>query len=332
MFVVTVVGAYLYRSYWALVLGILVGRISGVLLSYYMHYFRPRLSMAGWWDLFHFSKWLFLNNIGYILYQKSGDFIIGRVIGFHGLGLYNISYEISNMPTSEIAAPINRAVFPGYAKIAHDKSELRRLYLNVLGGLAIIAIPVGVGIALISKYIVPVLLGEKWIEAIPIIQVFAVFGALNVIQNNCGVVYIVQGDSRLTSLFTMGFSMILILFIILLIGNHGIMGVAWAYLLTSFIVVPLNLYVAAKRLGLDLKDHWDVLNRPVISSIVMILIFVFLIDSIVWNFGVTHKVITMILVAFIGCVIYVTVYLYLWIIQGKPDGIEQFLLRKFLRQ
>jgi len=81
-----------------------------------------------------------------------------------------------------------------------------------------------------------------------------------------------------------------------------------------------------------LKDHWNVLNRPVMSSIVMILIFVFLIDSIVGNLCVTHKVITMLLVTFIGCVIYVTGYLSLWVIQGKPDGIEQFLLRKFLRQ
>ena len=330
MFIVTVVGAYKFRSYWGLVLGILAGRITGVIISYIMHTYRPKFSTTGWGDLINFSKWLFINNLSYFFNQRAADFIIGKMLGSHGLGVYSLSYEISNMPTSEIAAPINRAVFPGYAKMAHDIKELRKGYLNVLSVLALIAMPVGVGIALTSKYIVPVLLGNNWNESIPVIQILAIFGALNVIQNNCGTVYLALGDSRLATIFSVSFSVLLILFIILLIPGKGVMGVAWAYLITSGITVPVNFFIVAKVLGLNLKDYWIVMNRPIIASSGMAMIFTIWADAFIKNCNFASKVIPMVVSMLLGVVIYTTIIVCLWYIEGKPDGFETIFFRKFI--
>jgi O-antigen/teichoic acid export membrane protein len=328
MFIITVTGAYVFRSYWALVLGILVGRIAGVGISYVMHSYRPKFSLSGWNDLIRFSKWLLFYNWSYFINQRAADFIIGRVIGSHGLGLYTLSYEISNMPTTEISAPINRAVFPGYAKMALDNDSLRKGYLNVISALAIFAVPAGVGIAIISKHIVPVILGEKWLEAIPIIQVLAIFGALNVIQNNCGMIYMAQGESRLTTILSASFSALLILFIMILIPGKGVMGVAWAYLLTSGIIVPINLYITGRRLRMRARDYWDVLNRPVFASLLMAAIYVVAENGIVSGLGVAPKAFVMIAMAGFGSIIYASMMLILWLIQGKPDGFEKIFLQK----
>lgn len=45
-FVVTVSLALIYRSYWALVIGAVVGRVVGVVLSYSAHPFRPRFTLG----------------------------------------------------------------------------------------------------------------------------------------------------------------------------------------------------------------------------------------------------------------------------------------------
>ena len=78
-FLVTVPLAFLLRNYWALVIGILTGRSFAVLLSYYVHPYRPRFDLSGRHDLFHFSKWLFISNVFYFLRVRSADFIIVEI-------------------------------------------------------------------------------------------------------------------------------------------------------------------------------------------------------------------------------------------------------------
>ena len=45
------------------------------------------------------------------------------------------------MPTTELASPINRAVFPGYAKSSRDPEGLRRGFLDVIGTIILFALP-----------------------------------------------------------------------------------------------------------------------------------------------------------------------------------------------
>ena len=62
-FVITVPLAFWLRNYWALVLGILAANTALVILSYVLHPYRPRLSLASARSLFDFSKWLILQNL-----------------------------------------------------------------------------------------------------------------------------------------------------------------------------------------------------------------------------------------------------------------------------
>ena len=110
-FSITIPLALTMRSYWALVIGQVVGRIAGTVLSYTMQPYRPRVSLEATRELFNFSKWVFLLNcIGYMK-ERSSDWIIGRISGPMALGTFNISYELASLPSTELAAPINRAVF-----------------------------------------------------------------------------------------------------------------------------------------------------------------------------------------------------------------------------
>ena len=72
-FVITIVAAWLLRSYWALVIGTLSGRAVGVALSYAMHPMRPRISLARIGPLLSFSSWNLLRGIaGYLNENGAG--------------------------------------------------------------------------------------------------------------------------------------------------------------------------------------------------------------------------------------------------------------------
>src|SRR5258706_4931568 len=147
VFLVTISIALATRSYWALVLGIFAGSVGGGVLSYMFHPFRPRFDLTGRGELFHFSKWIVFHNVIITLASPAADLVIGVSIRPSPLGLFNLAHEISNLPSTELSAPVNRAVYPGYAKIASDPSRLAAQFLGVLGLTALLTAPAAACIA-----------------------------------------------------------------------------------------------------------------------------------------------------------------------------------------
>ena len=131
-FVVTLSLALLMGSYWALVIGTVVGRVSGVVLSYTMQPFRPRFCLGKSGELFFFSGWMLLNNGLSVVLGRISHFIIGRAHGPGALGLYTVGSEIAYLPATDLIAPINRAVFPGYARMAADRNTLGEGFTSVM--------------------------------------------------------------------------------------------------------------------------------------------------------------------------------------------------------
>ena len=154
--------AFIFRSYWALVGGMIAGRLAGLILSYLLHPFRPQFSFGSAAPLFRFSRWIILNNALTFLSTRGAHLIIGRVSGATTLGTYTVAHEMASLPTTELAAPINRVMFPAYSTLSHDLSALRHGFLKVLGLIALLAIPAGLGMASVAHLFVPVVLGDKW--------------------------------------------------------------------------------------------------------------------------------------------------------------------------
>ena len=119
-FCVTISAALMFRSYWALVIGMATGRIVGVVLSYAMQPFRPRFSLQCTRELFSFSGWLLVNNIASVVLSKVPHFFVGRAFGAQTLGAYTVGSEIAQLAHTELVAPINRAMFPGYSRLVID--------------------------------------------------------------------------------------------------------------------------------------------------------------------------------------------------------------------
>src|SRR5687767_2748072 len=62
-FMVVVPLAFILRSYWALVVGMLVSKAGGTVISYLMHPFRPRFTLSKVRELFRFSRWMLFNSL-----------------------------------------------------------------------------------------------------------------------------------------------------------------------------------------------------------------------------------------------------------------------------
>lgn len=321
---ITIPLAFVLRSYWALVVGMVSGYALRVLISYYAHPFRPRFSLAAYRHLFSFSQWLLANNVLGFLRRRFPDFVLGRLAGPSSLGLFTISQEISNLPTTELVAPINRAVFPAYAKMANNRETLRNGFLNVIGLVVLVALPAGFGIAAVSELLVTVALGEQWLPAIPVVAVLAAYGAINALTTNCTAVYFATGQPR--TLVMIGLTQAAFLIPSLIWGalNYGVTGVAWAYVANSVVVtVPLNYAVMLKRLELRLVRVLSVMWRPSLATAVMY----YLVSRLAAQLGTPTLQALLATVAF-GAAVYISTVMALWLIARRPDGPERTIVNR----
>src|SRR3954465_6065990 len=105
--------AYAWRSYWALVISIVLRRVILLAMSFIMSSYRPRSSLSRWPKLIPFAKWLLVNNFLMFIRERVDTLIVGKLAGAGPLGLYTVGLELADLPTTELAAPVSRAVFPG---------------------------------------------------------------------------------------------------------------------------------------------------------------------------------------------------------------------------
>jgi O-antigen/teichoic acid export membrane protein len=325
-FTVTVPLAFTLRNYWALIIGTVASKIAVVIASYVLHHYRPRFSLAAKGELFSFSKWLLLNNLIILARDRSADFAIGRLLGPHDLGLFSVSREIADLPTQQLTAPVNRAVFPGYAKQSHDLAQLRASFTQVTAVLWLLAIPAGTGIALTAPVLVPVALGMNWLEAIPLLGALAVFGTLMVMQANIGYVFYALGAPRTTTMLTLYYVVVLLPLLIVLTMRYGALGAAFAHVVTSAVFIPVSLAVIFRRLALPMTTFMSNVWRTVVAVGVMAVAVRAIVGRTMadgWDpaASLAAAVLT-------GVVTYVVTLAVLWLASGSPPGPERLFVDK----
>jgi O-antigen/teichoic acid export membrane protein len=323
---VTLPLAFALRSYWALVIGMVAGNVLAVLISYYAHPFRPRLSLASAGRLFSFSKWLAVNNVLWFLRDRLPDFLLGRISGATALGVYSLSYEISHLPTAEVVAPINRAVLPAYAKMTHDLELLRRGFLDVIGLIALLALPAGFGIAAAAPLIVTVLLGDSWAEAGPIVSVLGLVGALSALQTNCIHVHYALGRPRTTTVVAAVQVAALLPTLFWGVYEAGAIGIAYAYLANNALVsAPLLYFATLRALQLPLRRLVALLWRPAIATGAMYAAVRAATESVT-----APSLLALLAVIVTGALTYGAVIVALWLIAGRPVGPEKVTVDQFM--
>jgi O-antigen/teichoic acid export membrane protein len=327
-FLVTLASALTLRTYWALVIGMVTGRVVGVVLSYAMHDFRPRLSLARSRELFSFSGWLWVNSLLNVFSTRTPHFFIGRLFGAQPLGAYTVAAEIAQLAQSELIAPINRAMFPGLSRLATDLPEFRRICVDSTSTIVLVALPLSVGIAVLAGPFVRVMLGPQWGSSVPIIQVLALAAAITALTANNISIYLALGRPYLATI-TQGLRLVsLVIGVAWLTSNHGLIGAAYAELAAAVLTMVVSLLTLFVAIGVRPLAYVGGLWRPIVASGLMGLLISWWVEPNFDAASVTSAIRELVSGVLIGFVSYPVAIAFLWLLSGRRDGIEpQLVLR-----
>lgn len=320
------------RNYWALVVAIPLTRLVTLPIGYWLVPYRPAISLSAWRELLSFSKWIFLGNVFLVIQGHSVTLMLGRFTGMAVLGLYTVTRQLCELPVSEIAAPLRDPSYAGYARVWQDRATLRRYVLGILGLKTLIVLPMSAGIAVTGPELVPLALGARWLEAVPLVPMIAWIVVLNAVREDLTDVFIVL-DRQAAYVTALGvLSVVRVGFGLWAVIAGGLVGLLRVLLATAAVNAVIWLWLACRYLGVDRRGLWEAIGRPwaavaVMSGAVLALSPV-LPAGLLWTElarSVAAKVAA-------GVVTYVGTVAALWVAAGRPSlSAESHALRAIAR-
>lgn len=323
-FAITMLAAWLLHSYWALVIGTLGGRATGVALSYAMHPMRPHMSFSRMRPMLSFSTWNLLRGIAGYLNENLHRFVVGGRETTAVMGSYSLGSDIAAMPSTELLAPLGRVLFPMFVEMKDDVAKLKRGFLLALGIQALVGIPAGVGLALVANELVRALLGEKWIAAVPIVQVIVGVNILVAIVASSGFMMLALGRVKVMAL-SAWISVVLFVVLVTAVFPHvGAVEIARLRLAVAAFALLIFTYFAKQQLPtLRLREMVASIWRPCVAAATMATVLLALPSLAVWP-----AIAQLLIKVSIGASIYVVSLLALWRTVGCTEGAESYLLEK----
>lgn len=324
----TILVAAIWRSYWALVCGTVVATVLGVAFGYWMHPFRPRLTLRAWRRLFHFSMWMWVLGLISTLRGQAPLLIVGRLASPAAVGILNLGSEVANLPITELVAPLSRASFAGFASARREKDDGAETLLRILAAMALVAVPAGIGTSLIAFPLVKLAFGPAWMETVPLIEVLGVAGTLTLFGTVSSSLFTAHAWMRPMAKINATTTIACLLLLGVLVPRFGVLGAAIAIAITDALNQATYLAAALRRLNLRVTELLSRVWRCIFGTAVMTMALVEL--GLGWSASDAGSgsvlLVHLLSAVALGAAIYVTVVAGAWLASGRPNGAEADLI------
>jgi lipopolysaccharide exporter len=214
-----------------------------------LHGFKNEIKMDWLKRLVLFGRYGMGTNLCSMLFQRTDILMLGAFVSPIGLAVYNVAIRIVNY----IDFPLNSlglALLPKLSAAHHDENPegVARLYEKSVGWLLAITVPMTIFVFLGAKYIVWLVAGEMYMEAVPLLQIIAILGLVKPWGRLFGVLLDAIGKPQFNFKMLLFSMFVTVLFNVLLIPKFGIQGAAWASGLAIFTTILSGQILLARLL------------------------------------------------------------------------------------
>lgn len=201
--IVTIPIAYLTRSYWALVVGMIFQNAINALVLTVRSPWKPNLffRMSILKKMLSFSIWSMIEAVSIWLTSYVDIFIVGTVLNQYYLGIYRTSMTTVGQIIGIVASITTPVLFSALSRLQNSDNEFQTMFFKFQKIVGILVVPLGFGIYLFRELVVGVILGEQWGEAAYFIGLWGLTGSLTmVLSHYCSEVYRAKGKPKLSVL------------------------------------------------------------------------------------------------------------------------------------
>lgn len=163
---------------------------------------RPGNRFSAIKPLLRFSSYQFGFNFINYFSRNLDNILIGRVLGASMLGIYDKAYQLMKYPLTLMTFAMTPAIQPVIRKHAGDPKKVEEIHRDFTFKLSLLGAAAGLGIFVLADWIVIIMLGDQWLEVIPIIRILAIAIPVQVVLSTSGSFF--QAMNRTDLLFLSG--------------------------------------------------------------------------------------------------------------------------------
>jgi O-antigen/teichoic acid export membrane protein len=287
MIAVAIIMAAFGFRYWALVGGTLASTFALILLTFYSCPWAPGRIQKGTGvrNMLKFGGRLTVSNFVHYFSRNLDSILIGRFIGADLLGLYSKAFSLLMTPLNQIRTPLTTLSLPVLSSLKNDNERYRSYFRQLLDISISLALPISVYCFLESEFLIRILLGQKWMGAVPVFKILSVAGVFVALSAAPGLVMLSHGYAkRHLHLTVITAGIVAVSFIIGV--RFGINGVAYGYTIASFLIMIPLICFAFRGTPIKIRLVIESISGPLFAAMVagvLAYIFILLIskDSII---------------------------------------------------
>ena len=218
--------------------------------------------------LFNYGWKIFATNFLISIFHNVRSLIIGKLYTRDMLGFFDRGRMLPNMAISSIDSTLKAVLLPVYSKSQDNREELKLMLRRSIKTSCVVIFPLMIGLIVTAKPLVLLLMSEKWLGAVPFVQIFALALMLMPIQS-----------INMEAIKSMGFSGTLlkiemmkkvlefaILFATMFISVYAI---AWGTVIYNAICIIVNLYPNRKFINYGYREQLSNILPELVVSVLM---------------------------------------------------------------
>lgn len=232
-----------------------------------------RFSKKSFTSLFSFGSKLLITDLTISIYNQLVNVVVGKCYSPATLGQYSRAHQFSGLFSSTLNQIIQRVSYPALSKIQDDYERLLRAYRELIKTTSFVVFSLMLFLAAIAEPLITVLIGSKWLECVPYLQLLCFSRMLQPLLSINMNIFKVKGRSdlclklELTKRFLDLFSIalgILVSIYWMLIGS----------IIVNVLAYLLNIYSSSRLLGYTMKRQLkDITPALMVAGLVSILAF-----------------------------------------------------------
>jgi len=247
--------AFVGMMYWAIAIQTVSVSFFRTIILWTLSKWRPSFvfSLHSMKEMFPFSIKLLLSGLINQIAQNLYSILLGKYYDREEVGYYSQGNKWYNIPFSVVNGIISSIAFPVLSSVKEEPERQRLIFRKMVRFTAFISFPIILGFGFISEEIVRILITDKWINSVPIIQLLCIWGAFLPIHCLYSHVLISKEFVGINLIANTIYGVALIITLLLTV-NYGIVMMIIANLIVNFSFLFSYIFITKYLLKFLISD------------------------------------------------------------------------------
>jgi teichuronic acid exporter len=255
---------------WALVYSNLIATIIGSIVLWFSTEWRPSGTVSFQLLINHLplSASIMFTNLADVFMKNLYSLIIGKMFSKQELGNYSKGQNVPSIISNLITVPLASVLYPVFSRKQNNITSIKKILRSTVSICSFIILPIMIGLSLISSELIIVLLSEKWIGSVRIMQISSLTFALWPFQTLY--LQVIKGLGRSKDiLIAETMKVFLVMLFLFLFVNQGLDAILIGYLFSNLIFSLVLSFIVKLRLTYCYHEQFFDVAKPVFSTFIM---------------------------------------------------------------